>query len=112
MITCYVYFKQYYTNLINTRVEGAEQKKIWTDLLTKKLIIFPLGVIIVVILYMCSFTIIHLAPTIENVKLIRRIADIATVMICAIFFYLDKLQLDKNLNKLLPPPTPPSDRII
>jgi hypothetical protein len=112
MITCYVYFKQYYTNLIATRVEGDEQRKIWTDLLTKKLIIFPLGVIIVVILYMCSFTIIHLAPNIENVKLIRRIADIATILICAVLFYLDKLDFDKKLAKLTTPPSSPNNESI
>ena len=105
MITCYVYFKQYYKNLIDTTIENDEQRKAWTDMLTKKLIIFPLGVVIVVILYMCSFTIIRLAPSLENVKLIRRIADIVTVMICAVLFYLDKLDMDKKLAKLTPPPT-------
>jgi hypothetical protein len=101
MITCYVYFKQYYKNIIDTQVENIEQRKLLTDFLTKKLITFPLGVIIVVVLYMCSFTIIHLAPAIENVKLIRRIADLVTVMICAVLFYLDKVDLDKKLAKAI-----------
>ena len=103
MITCYVYFKQYYKNLIDTRIENEAQRNMWYNLLTKKLIIFPLGVAIIVILYMCSFTIIRLAPTIENVKFIRRVADIVTVMIVAVFFFLDKLELDKKLNKVTSP---------
>jgi hypothetical protein len=100
MITCYVYFKQYYNTLIEKQVQSVEQRRVLNDFLTRKLIIFPLGVVIVVILYACSFTIIHLAPAIENVKLIRRIADFATIMICAVLFYLDKLDLDKKLTKI------------
>ncbi len=100
MITCYVYFKQYYNQLISDRIQSIEQRKLLNDFLTKKLIIFPLGVVIVVILYACSFTIIHLAPAIENVKLIRRIADLVTVMICAVLFYLDKLDLDKRIARI------------
>ncbi|MBW4889658.1 hypothetical protein KXQ82_08020 [Mucilaginibacter sp. HMF5004] len=114
MITCYVYFKQFYKNLIDNNIEGAEQRKIWTDLLTKKLIIFPLGVVIVVILYIFSFTIIHLAPNVENVKLIRRIADLVTVLICAVLFYLDKIELDKKLAKYIADnaPAPPVEDTI
>ncbi len=109
MITCYAYFKQYYEKLIAAQIHDETLRKNWAVLLKKKLIIFPLGVVIVVILYACSFTIIRLAPTIENVKLIRRICDLATVAICAVLFYLDKLDLDKKLIKDSAPAPKPLD---
>jgi len=97
LLTCYLYFKQLYAKLIDSQVESVDEKVIWTKKLKKKLIIFPLGAGIIVLLYIGSYTIMKLAPELENVKMIRRIADIAATGICAFLFYLDKRELDKKL---------------
>lgn len=97
LLTCYLYFKQLYTKLIDSQVEDTAEKLAWAGKLKKKLIIFPIGAGIIVLLYIASYTTMKLAPDLENVKLIRRVADIAATGICAFLFYLDKRELDKRL---------------
>jgi len=97
LLTCYVYFKQLYTKLINSEIESTDEKLIWAKKLRKKLIIFLVGAGIIVLLYLASYTIIKLAPDLENVKMIRRVADIAATGMCVFLFYLDKRELDKKL---------------
>jgi len=97
LLTCYVYFKQFYTKLIESEIEDAGEKLVWMAKLKKKLIVFFVGAGIIVILYITSFTIMKIDPELENVKLIRRIADLVATGICAVLFYLDKAELDKKL---------------
>lgn len=97
LATCYIYFKQYYKKLIDTHIAEPEEVIVWDKKLKKKILVFPIGVAILVILYVISFTLIKFAPELENVKLIRRIADIVTTVICLFLFYLDKAELDKKL---------------
>jgi hypothetical protein len=97
LLTCYLYFKQLYTKLIDSQIENAGEKLIWARKLKKKLIVFPVGAGIIVLLYVASYTIMKLAPDLENVKLIRRVADIAATGICVFLFFLDKRELDKKL---------------
>jgi hypothetical protein len=97
LVTCYLYFKQYYKKLIDAQIEDTDQATLWNAKVKKKLIVFPLGAVIIVVLYITSFTIIRLMPDLENVKLYRRIADIAATGICVFLFYLDKRELDTKL---------------
>ena len=97
LCTCFMFFKQHYTKLINEQVEATDEKLVWATKLKKKLFIFLLGAGVIVLLYATSFTLNKVAPTLENVKTIRRIADIAVTVICAFLFYLDKAELDKKL---------------
>ncbi|OCX54136.1 hypothetical protein BEL04_07665 [Mucilaginibacter sp. PPCGB 2223] len=97
LLTCYLYFKQFYGKLIDSQIEDAAEKQLWAGKLKKKLIVFFVGAGIIVILYATSFTIMKINPELENVKLIRRIADLVATGICAVLFYLDKAELDKKL---------------
>lgn len=97
LLTCYVYFKQFYTKLIESEIEDAGEKLIWAAKLKKKLVVFFVGAGIIVVLYIISFTIMRINPELDNVKMIRRIADLVATIICAVLFYLDKRELDKKL---------------
>lgn len=97
LLTCYMYFKQFYTKLIESKIEDVGEKLIWTAKLKKKLIVFFVGTGIIIILYITSYTIMKINPELENVKLIRHIADLVATGICAVLFYLDKAELDKKL---------------
>ncbi len=97
LITCYLYFKQFYGKLIDSTIENKEEAAVWTAKVKKKLTVFIVGVVIIVVLYVASFTIIKLMPDLENVKLYRRITDLAATGICVLLFYLDKRELDDKL---------------
>jgi phosphoglycerol transferase MdoB-like AlkP superfamily enzyme len=97
LVTCYFYFKQYYEKLMNTQIKDAEERKLWKDKLTKKLMIIPVGVVAVIVLYIISFTLMRLYPDVENVKSSRRVVDVVAALACVGIFFMDKRELDKRL---------------
>lgn len=94
----YFYFKQYYQNLISARVQDAAERGVYLLKLKRKLMIFPVGAITIVVLYAISYTLMHLYPDTEiDVKSSRRIVDVAAVLLFVAVFMIDKMELDMRL---------------
>jgi Na+/H+ antiporter NhaD/arsenite permease-like protein len=108
IVAFYFYFKQYYEKHIAFKIKDEEEQKQWLKILKKKLMIFPAGMVAVVVLYGISFTLMYLYPEVENVKLSRRIVDAFTALICVGTFYIDKRVIDRRLN-IKPPTIRPDD---
>lgn len=98
IIAFYLYFKQYYEKLIHLKVTGIDEIAALKKKLTRKLMIFPAGIVAIVLLYAISFTLMNLYPDVDNVKSSRRVVDVAATLLCMVVFFIDKRELDTRLS--------------
>ena len=99
IVAFYFYFKQHYTKLIAAKIDGSEEEDIWHKKLKRKLMIFPAGVVAIVLLYGISYTLMNLYPDTDvDVKSSRRVVDIVAVLMFVAVFFVDKLEIDKRLS--------------